>query len=138
MIAYLIKKDNELDFNNPLDVEHPFSFNLKTITPTTQIYLVEYNLINGEYKINYCLNKDPLIVVRSILNLYPNLIFDLSLEILSDDNSRLYLLKTCLRTIKKRHELKNNNNDDFEKFKKRYTEFVLEHNIGKESDLNLC
>ena len=135
MIKYIVKKNNEYDFANPIDAENPFSFNLNLLTPSTEIYLVDYTFSNGKYIIKSSLNKPVLIVIKTIVNLYPNLIFALNLSIWNDETYRKELLKTCLRTLNKRNEL--NKNNDVENFKLNYINFLKEHNIGDINEIKL-
>ena len=121
MIRYVIKKNNELDFTSPLDAENPFSFNLDLLTPSTELFLVDYTETNGNYDVKSCLNKPTLTVLKTIVNLYPNLLFSLNLDFWKDDLSRTELLKTCLRTLNKRNE--TNKNNDVENFKSKYIKF---------------
>lgn len=72
MIHYIIEKNDKLDFQNPLDVENPFSFKLQLITTSSKICLADY--------VKTSFQKHPLIVVKSICNLYPNMIFSLNEE----------------------------------------------------------
>ena len=135
MIRYVIKKNNELDFTSPLDAENPFSFNLDLLTPSTELFLVNYTETNGNYDVKSCLNKPTLTVLKTIVNLYPNLLFSLNLDFWKDDLSRTELLKTCLRTLNKRNEI--NKNNDVENFKSKYIKFLEENNIGDTNEIKL-
>ena len=135
MIRYIVKNNNELDFSNPLDAENPFSFNLQSLKSTTELYLVDYTEENGKYKIKTCLNKPTLTVIKTIVNLYPNLLFSLNLDFWNDDVSRAELLKTCLRTLNKRNEV--NKNNDVENFKVKYIKFLAENQIGGVDEIKL-
>ena len=135
MIRYVIKKNNELDFTSPLDAENPFSFNLDLLTPSTELFLVDYTETNGNYDVKSCLNKPTLTVLKTIVNLYPNLLFSLNLEFWKDDLSRTELLKTSLRTLNKRNEI--NKNNDVENFKSKYIKFLEENNIGDTNEIKL-
>lgn len=135
MIRYIVKINNELDFTNPLDAENPFSFNLKSLKPTTQLYLVDYTETNGCYNVKTCLTKPTLTVIKTIVNLYPNLLFSLNIDFWKDDISRAELLKTCLRTLNKRNEV--NKNNDIENFKVKYIEFLTENQIGDVDEIKL-
>lgn len=135
MIRYVIKKNNELDFTSPLDAENPFSFNLDLLTPSTELFLVDYTETNGNYDVKSCLNKPTLTVLKTIVNLYPNLLFSLNLDFWKDDLSRTELLKTCLRTLNKRNEI--NKNNDVENFKSKYIKFLEENNIGDTNEIKL-
>ena len=135
MIRYVIKKNNELDFTSPLDAENPFSFNLDLLTPSTELFLVDYTETNGNYDVKSCLNKPTLTVLKTIVNLYPNLLFSLNLDFWKDDLSRTELLKTSLRTLNKRNEI--NKNNDVENFKSKYIKFLEENNIGDTNEIKL-
>lgn len=135
MIRYIVKNNNELDFSNPLDAENPFSFNLKSLKPTTQLYLVDYTEANGKYNIKTCVNKPTLTVIKTMVNLYPNLLFSLNLDFWKDDIMRAELLKTCLRTLNKRNEV--NKSNELENFKVKYIEFLTETQIGDVDEIKL-
>lgn len=140
MIYYIVEKNNKLDFQNPLDVENPFSFNLKLITPLTKIYLVDFTKINNEYIVKSSLQKSALMVVKSICNLYPNIIFSLNEEFWRNEDYRLTLLKTCKRTLFKRDELKNNSNENSSqiiKFKEDYLKQLEKYQIGDKNEIEL-
>ena len=140
MIYYIIEKNNNLDFQNPLDVENPFSFNLKQITPSTKIYLVDFTKINNEYIVKSSLQKPALMVIKSICNLYPNIIFSLNEEFWRNEDYRLTLLKTCKRTLLKRDEPKFGSNEDsgkIVKFKEDYLKQLEKYKIGDKDEIEL-
>ena len=139
MIKYLIEIDNYLDFEHPLDVENPFSFNIKAISPSTKIFLVDYFKIDDKYIVKTLVEKSAESVVRSICNLYPNLVFSLNINFWKDDDCRLMLCKTCLRTLKKRDGLHSNaeSTKKVDDFKRMYLEFLKSHDIGEENEIKL-
>lgn len=140
MIHYIIEKNNKLDFQNPLDVENPFSFNLQLITLSSKIYLVDYVKTNDEYIVKTSFQKQPLIVVKSICNLYPNMIFSLNEEFWHNDDCRSMLLKTCLRTLHRREGLNigtNNNSKQVVKFKEDYLKQLEIYKIGDKNEIKL-
>lgn len=138
MIRYIIEKNNKLDFENPLDVENPFSFNLKLITFHSKIYLVDYIKVNDEYIVKTSFQKQPLMVVKSLCNLYPNMIFSLNEEFWHNDDSRLMLLKTCLRTLHRRDESNiGNNAKRINIFKDNYLMQLEIYKIGDNDEIKL-
>ena len=130
MIRYIIEKHGKLDFSNPIDAENPFSFDLKVLSPSTDIYLVDYDKKNDEIVVNFSIKKPCLVVVKSIINLYPDLIFTLHISFWQDDDCRTTLLKTGLRTVARRSELSSANKDGVEKFKNRCLQFLNDNNLG--------
>lgn len=137
MIRYIIEKNNKLDFTNPLDIENPCSFDLKLLEPSTKIYIVDYTKLNEEYIISSSIKKSCSLVVKSIVNLYPNLIFSLNIKFWKNDANRLTLLKTCLKTLTKRNEQNNNKANIIKDFKKRYVKFLADNKIGGVNETEL-
>lgn len=130
MIKYIIEQNNKLDFKKQLDVENPFNFDLKQLTPNTKIHLVDYSKINNEIIVKFSTQKSCLTVVKSIINLYPNLIFSLNLDFWKDYQCRSVLFKTALRTISARELISSDNKDNIDLFKNKYSQFLKDNNLG--------
>lgn len=137
MIKYIIERNNKLDFEKQLDVENPFNFDLKQLTPNTKIHLVDYLKINNEIIVKFSTQKSCLTVVKSIINLYPNLIFSLNLDFWKDYQCRSILLKTALRTISARELISNDDKNNIDLFKNKYSQFLKDNNLGGIDEIEL-
>ena len=100
MVKFLLKTaDGGFDFENPIDIEMPNMELLKSLLPTTEVYLVDFN---KDQEIKFQIKKDIMLVVKSILAIYPRMFFALNPKFFEDKVQAMDLLKTSLRTIEVR------------------------------------
>lgn len=140
MIRYILEENDKLNFKTPLDVENPFSFEIQTILPSSKIFLIDYTISGDKYIIKSQLEKSAISVVKSICNLYPNMMFKLNIGFLRDEYCRSILYKTCIRTLQKRDELKSDKEmkiNNVDQFKNEYLKVLKDLETGDENENKL-
>ena len=123
MVKFLIKTiDGNFDFNNPIDIEFPDKQLFNLFTPNTEIFLVDYT---DDLKINHVFKKNIILVVKSILSLYPNMFFNLNHAFFENKDIEIELLNTALRTLTSRLKFDEKSTEDsLQKFKELAQEYI--------------
>lgn len=123
MVKFLIKSiDGNWDFNNPIDIEFPNKQLFKTLTPNTEVCLVDYS---DDLKINHIFKKNIILVIKSILSIYPNMFFDINPAFFENKDIAIELLNTAIRTLESRLKYsKTFTEDSLQKFKEQGQEYI--------------
>ncbi len=102
MVKYLLKNDNgEFDINSSFNVERPDTKILQSLTPNTDIYMVD---INNNNTIIFSKQVSVARVIKDVLNVYPNRLFDLNNEFFVNEEYKNELYETALFVVETRHK----------------------------------